>query len=94
MAAAWGHRLFNDVAGSYAYRGVRGDDMRDAWRDAGNGNTPTYAKPHMRYKIDHTLYRGGLTAAHSVIHDNLTLTPTSSDHYPMVTTFCLADEDD
>ncbi len=83
---------FNDVMDSWAYRTIHSSDMRDAWLDGGSGNVPTYAKAPLRCKIDHMLYRGNITAVHSVIHDNLPLTPTGSDHYPMVTTFVMGND--
>ena len=50
----------NDTPGSFAYRTVCGDDMRDAWADAGFGPIYTFNAHHLYVKIDHILYRGDM----------------------------------
>ncbi len=78
---------FNDVAGSYAYRTVMGEDMTDSWAQAGRGYAWTYAMHRFYFKIDHIFYRGDVRAVDSRVYSDLPLTYTGSDHYPQVTTF-------
>ncbi|MBQ0069837.1 MAG: endonuclease/exonuclease/phosphatase family protein [Bacteroidales bacterium] len=78
---------FNDVAGSYAYRTVMGDDMNDSWAQAGRGYAWTFALHRFYFKIDHILYRGPLQAVDAKVYNKLPLTYTASDHYPQVTKF-------
>lgn len=72
----------NDITASHVYRVICGDDLHDAWADAGNGYAYTYNRFGLRYRIDHILYRGALRAleAHR-------LEGGSSDHYPLMVTF-------
>jgi len=72
----------NDTPGSYAYRTVCGEDLRDAWADVGLGPTYTYHKQHLYVKIDHILYRGALKPL-SCRRDK----KGESDHYPLVAVF-------
>jgi len=72
----------NDTPGSYAYRTVCGDDMSDAWADAGFGPVYTYHDHHLYVKIDHILYRGGMKVL-SCRRDK----EGESDHYPLVAVF-------
>lgn len=73
---------FNDIPGCYAVRNLMGDDMHDAFADAGTGPSITYRAGRFYFRIDHTLYRGDFHAVNSVrIRDGL------SDHYPVMTTF-------
>ena len=69
----------NDTPGSYAYRTVCGDDIRDAWADTGFGPTYTFNAHHLYVKIDHILYRGDLRVL-SCRRDK----KGESDHYPLV----------
>lgn len=78
---------FNDVQGSYSYRTLMGNDMRDSWAECGMGYTHTYSQHRFYFKIDHILYRGNLKAIDSQVYTNVPYTLTSSDHYPQVTTF-------
>ena len=78
---------FNDVAGSYAYRTVMGDDMIDSWAQAGRGYAWTFALHRFYFKIDHILYRGDIHAVDAKVYNKLPLTYTASDHYPLVTKF-------
>ena len=71
----------NDTPGSFAYRTVCGDDLRDAWAEAGFGPIHTFHDHHMFVKIDHILYRGDMTVL-SCRCDKA----GESDHYPMVAT--------
>ena len=72
----------NDTPGSYAYRTVCGEDMRDAWADAGFGPIYTYHHHHLYVKIDHILYRGDMKVL-SCRRDK----EGESDHYPLVAVF-------
>lgn len=72
----------NDVSTSYVYRTICGDDMRDAWVDAGYGYAHTYNRHGLRYRIDHILYRGALRPV-----DAVRLEGGSSDHYPLMAVF-------
>ncbi len=75
---------FNDVAGSWAYRTVRGGDLRDAWADAGRGYGHTFNRYRYWLRIDHILYRGQMDVA-GICRDKA----AASDHYPQVVTFVL-----
>ena len=72
----------NDTPGSFAYRTVCGNDMRDAWANAGLGPTYTFHAHHLYVKIDHILYRGDWHLL-SCRRDKA----GESDHFPMVATF-------
>lgn len=72
----------NDTPGSFTYRTICGDDVRDAWADVGFGPMYTYHDHHLYVKIDHILYRGGLKPL-ACRSDRA----GESDHYPMVATF-------
>ena len=72
----------NDTPGSFAYRTVCGDDVRDAWADTGLGPIYTFHAHHLYVKIDHILYRGDMRVL-SCRRDK----KGESDHYPMVAVF-------
>ena len=72
----------NDTPGSFAYRTVCGDDLRDAWADTGFGPTYTFNAHHLYVKIDHILYRGNMKVL-SCRRDK----EGDSDHYPLVAVF-------
>lgn len=72
----------NDTPGSFAYRTVCGDDMRDAWADTGFGPIYTFHAHYLYVKIDHILYRGNLKPL-SCRRDK----EGESDHYPLVAVF-------
>ena len=72
----------NDTPGSYAYRTICGDDMRDAWADTGLGPTYTFYNYHLYVKIDHILYRGGMKPLYCRRDKK-----GESDHYPLVSEF-------
>ena len=81
---------FNDTPGSFAYRTIMGDDMRDAYAECALGPTITYHCNRFYFRIDHILYRGNFDA---VKIERGTL--SASDHYPLVATFkWAADGDD
>lgn len=72
----------NDTPGSYAYRTICGDDLRDSWADTGLGPIYTYHEHYMYVKIDHILYRGNLKPLWCKI-----VKAGESDHYPMLALF-------
>lgn len=73
---------FNDLANSWSYRKVKGDDMKDAYREVCSGPIITYHANSMPFDIDHMLYRGQLEAV-SFGRGSL----KSSDHYPIMGVF-------
>ncbi len=75
---------FNDVPGSYAYRTVRGADLRDVYTETAKGYTCTFNAYMMYFHIDQMLYRGDMRA---LAFRRGTL--RSSDHYPIMGTFAL-----
>ena len=72
----------NDTPGSFAYRTVCGNDLHDAWADAGFGPVYTFHAHHLYVKIDHIFYRGALRPL-SCRRDKA----GDSDHYPLVAVF-------
>ena len=72
----------NDTPGSFAYRIVSGDDMRDAWAETGSGPAYTFNANHLYVKIDHILYRGNLKPLWCRCEK-----AGESDHYPLVALF-------
>lgn len=72
----------NDTPGSFAYRTLCGDDLLDAWAEAGCGPTYTFNAHHLYVKIDHILYRGDLELL-TCRRDK----KGDSDHYPLVAIF-------
>ena len=72
---------FNDIPGCYAMRAVMGNDLRDAYRDAGLGPAITYHANRFYFRIDQILYRG-LTPLKVRVW-----THGPSDHYPVVAQF-------
>ncbi len=77
---------FNDIPGCYADRVIEGNDMTDAYRQAGLGSSVTYHLNNMYFRIDHMFYKGNLKALRTW-RGNL---PTS-DHYPLMCIFELTD---
>ncbi len=73
---------FNDVATSWSYRTLRGDDFSDAHEDCGFGPIVTFHEHKLWLGIDHILYRGKLRAV-----DFERIDAKVSDHYPIVATF-------
>ena len=72
----------NDISASHVYRVICGDDLRDAWSDAGLGYCHTYNRFGLCYRIDHILYRGDLRPLTAQ-----RIKGGSSDHYPLMVTF-------
>lgn len=73
---------FNDVANSYTYNLIRGDDMRDAFPETNFGPRHTYNLHMFYFHIDQMLYRGPLEALSLKVGKIKT-----SDHYPLIGTF-------
>ncbi len=73
---------FNDVPESYAYRLLRGTDLKDAYVETGFGPLVTYNLHSMWFHLDQIFYRGPLRAL-SVEKGKL----KSSDHYPLMAEF-------
>ena len=80
---------FNDTPGSFAYRTIMGDDMRDAYAERALGPTITYHCNRFYFRIDHILYRGNFDAV-KIERGSL----DASDHYPLVATFEWTADDD
>lgn len=72
----------NDTPGSFTYRTVCGEDLRDAWADTGFGPMYTFHAHHLYVKIDHIFYRGDMKVL-SCRRDK----EGESDHYPLVAVF-------
>ncbi|MDE6006940.1 MAG: endonuclease/exonuclease/phosphatase family protein [Muribaculaceae bacterium] len=73
---------FNDVPESYAYRLIKGDDLKDAYVETNFGPLITYNEHAMWFHIDQILYRGALKAL-KVDKGKL----KASDHYPLIAEF-------
>lgn len=73
---------FNDVPGSYAYRTIKSDGLKDAYSECAFGPTVTYNDNRFYFRIDQMLYRGDLEAVR-IKRGYL----RSSDHYPLFATF-------
>lgn len=74
---------FNDIPGCYAMRHIAGDDMADAFSQAGRGYSATYHVSRFYFRIDHVLYRGALRPVDIALEKIDT-----SDHYPLLAEFC------
>lgn len=74
---------FNDVPGSWAYRTIRGKDLKDAVAKTSLGPTVTYNANALWFDIDQILYRPGELTPHKTVKGKL----KSSDHYPLTETF-------
>ena len=72
----------NDTPGSFSYRTICGEDLRDAWADTGLGPVYTFHAHHLYVKIDHIFYRGDLKPLWCR-RDKA----GESDHYPLVALF-------
>ncbi len=75
---------FNDIPGCYASRVIAGDDMADAYREAGLGPAVTYHADRFYFRIDQMFYRGEILPLR-VWCDRW----PSSDHYPLRAIFRL-----
>lgn len=73
---------FNDVPASWAYRKVKGDNLRDAYAETNFGHKVTYHAHRMPFHIDQILYGGDLKALNVK-----RVKEGASDHYPLLATF-------
>ena len=73
---------FNDVPESFAYRLLRGEDLRDAYAETGFGPMITYNLHAFWFHLDQIFYRGDLKAL-SVKKGKI----KASDHYPLTAEF-------
>lgn len=73
---------FNDVPESYAYRLIKGDNLKDAYAETGFGPLVTYNQHLFWFHLDQILYGGDLKAL-SVKKFSTKL----SDHYPLMAEF-------
>lgn len=73
---------FNDVPESYAYRLLKGEDMKDAYVETGFGPMITYNRHAFWFHLDQIFYRGGLEAL-----DVRKGKTKVSDHYPLIAEF-------
>lgn len=77
---------FNDVPESYAYRLLKGEDLRDAYVETGFGPMITYNKHAFWFHLDQVFYRGDLKALSVKKGDTKV-----SDHFPLMTEFEFTD---
>lgn len=77
---------FNDVPESYAYRLLKGNDLKDAYVETGFGPMVTYNQHAFWFHLDQILYRGPLKALD--IHKGKSKV---SDHYPVIAEFEFTD---
>lgn len=73
---------FNDVPNCYSLRHLADYGLKEVYPKVGFGPLVTYNANRFYFQIDHVLYRGALKPL-SQERGNL----TSSDHYPLLTTF-------
>lgn len=78
---------FNDVPESYAYRLLKGEDLKDAYVETGFGPMVTYNRHAFWFHLDQMFYRGPLKALSLEKGDIKT-----SDHYPIIGEFEFTDE--
>lgn len=77
---------FNDVPESYAYRLLKGEDMKDAYVETGFGPLVTYNRHAFWFHLDQIFYRDGLKAL-----DVRKGKTRVSDHYPVIAEFEFTD---
>lgn len=73
---------FNDVPDSYPLRKLADYGLHEVYPQVGFGPMVTYNANRFYFRIDHVLYRGQMKA---LAQERGSL--TSSDHYPLLTTF-------
>lgn len=78
---------FNDVPESYAYRLLKGEDIKDAYEETGFGPLITYNRHAFLFHIDQIMYKGTLKAL-NVKKGKL----KTSDHYPLTAEFEFTEE--
>jgi endonuclease/exonuclease/phosphatase family metal-dependent hydrolase len=76
---------FNNTAYSYIYRKIKGDDLKDTFKQAGNGFGRTYNFKFFPMRIDFILADEDFT-----VNGFKTLDVELSDHYPIKTTLKLS----
>ncbi|MDE6810138.1 MAG: endonuclease/exonuclease/phosphatase family protein [Muribaculaceae bacterium] len=69
---------FNDVASCYAIRTIMGNDLMNAYTEAGRGPSATYRANRFYFHIDQILYKGRIKPV-----EIATLRTGNSDHYPV-----------
>lgn len=78
---------FNDVPESFAYRTIRGSDLKDAYVETGFGPLITYNQHAFWFHLDQILYNKDLRSL------NVRKIPTKlSDHYPVIAEFELKND--
>lgn len=77
---------FNDIAGCYAMRTIRGKNMKSVYRSLATGPVITYHSDRFFFNIDHVLYQGNVKPVR-YRRGNI----KSSDHYPVYVTFTIND---
>lgn len=75
---------FNDIAGSYPMRTIRGKNMKSVFRTIGTGPVITYHSDRFLFNIDHVIYQGCLRP---LLYRRGAI--KSSDHYPVYVTFAI-----
>lgn len=75
---------FNNTAFSYIYRKIKGDDLKDAFENAGNGFGKTYKFKFFPLRIDFILVDKDFT-----VNGFKTFETELSDHYPIKATLKL-----
>lgn len=75
---------FNDIAGCYAMRKIRGNTMKSVFRSIATGPVITYHSDRFLFNIDHVLYQGNVKP---VVYRRGNI--KSSDHYPVYVTFAI-----
>lgn len=73
---------FNDIPDCYAIRTICGDNLKNAFSEAGFGPSITYYANRFYFRIDHILYSGELDPVWIRRGDIKT-----SDHYPLMAQF-------
>ncbi len=69
---------FNDVPGSYAYRTIKSDGLKDAYSECAFGPTVTYNDNRFYFRIDQMLYRGDLGSSQDKARRPAKLRPLSA----------------
>lgn len=75
---------FNDIAGSYPMRTIKGNKMKSVFRSIATGPIITYHSNRFFFNIDHVLYQGCINP---ILYRRGGI--KSSDHYPVYVTFTL-----
>lgn len=73
---------FNDVAACYAVKTIMGNDLKNAYTEAGRGPSATYRDNRLYFHIDQILYKGRIKPV-----EIATLRIGNSDHYPVKAIF-------